>query len=160
MKHEKVQRSNNGIDPLPCSLSGEGFKRFQYCSNAIRSKRLGCAHTTARIRMLQILDDLPTRVAPEKQIEQWKSIVQELEQSIIDVDRKKSDAELAHAIQSAEIQREATKKSEIQGKLANTAAHIAELIKTHNHYLDKLERLRNEVLDTLSHNKVLKTNKP
>ena len=144
MEHEKIQRSGDGVEPLRNALADHGFQRFPYCSSGIRTQRLGCAHTSARGRFLQILNQLPPELASDAQWQLWKQELQQLDLDIIQVDRQKSDAELRHAKHCSIPEYDAFPS--LQQKLEQTESHIQHLIHTHQQYIQRLRQLRDAVL--------------
>ena len=150
MAHEKIQRESDGISPLHDCAADHGLKRVTYCNAQVRSRRMGCAHTTARIKFLEILDKVPKTGLSSEKVEAWKQQVSDLDFAIIQVDQRKSDSELQHAQKSIELCDSPTKQAEISADLHKLNKVIDNQINEHGNYLNQLKSLRDEVLEFLA----------
>ncbi|MEO0509192.1 MAG: hypothetical protein AAF065_04990 [Verrucomicrobiota bacterium] len=146
MAHERIQRVKEGLEPIRNASIDHGYQRSEYCCSTTRAQRLGCAHTTGRIRFCEFLDALPRPMFDEERITKWKEELQKLDLLIVKVDWQKSDAELDHARQSDALCQGTQESPERNAQLANTSQLIRELIDTHTDYIERLRQLRNEVL--------------
>lgn len=97
MAHERVRRFPGTLRPRTSPLADHGWLRSPICASAKRLPHLGCAHTTARNRLRTLVEGLPPSVASREEIEGWRAEIVRLDLAVIDVDRRKSDAELDHA---------------------------------------------------------------
>jgi len=140
MQHEKVVRAGDGVSPLPNPSVDHGFRRAAYCSPEVRSRRLACAHTAARSKLAERLDAIPPSVIDPGQLQQWKAELSEVDLAIIQVDWRKSDAEIDHAAQSAAVltRPEDPARREV---LRATEARLELLDQEHCGQIDRLARL-------------------
>lgn len=148
MVHERIRRIPGSEQPVLSSLTEHGYKRVEYCSSDIRTPRLGCAHTMARFRLGDILDAVCGTYVDAEQIRQWKTRLKKIDDSIICVDRQKSDAELAHAQRCVACHQSPDDKS-LREQLENQAGHIRTLVEAHRQCVKQVEDLRDEVLSVL-----------
>ena len=145
MAHERIRREPGGQEPLPNPAVDHGLLRAEYCDGETRSTRLACAHTGARRDFIALLDALPSGVTDGDRIASWKEEIERLDLAIIDVDWRKSDAELAHARQSAILCADGGDAPENVHELGAIAAGIQDLVREHRSYVDRLREIRNEV---------------
>ena len=146
MRHEQIQREPDGLLPLVDASVDHGFVRETYCDSAIRSSRLSCAHTTARYKLAEMLDQIPGSVRNAEQVSQWKEKISKLDMAIIEVDQKKSDAELVHARESDRVCASLEHAAEARQALDQISLKIRQLVSSHNAYSDQLSELLREIL--------------
>lgn len=149
MAHEKINRAADGFSPLKAGELRDDYQRATYCHFTVRSKRLACAHTKARNQLTDMLDSLPENVCSQGQRTQWKKQIFQLNLAIIQVDRKKSDAELAHARKSAEICAQGGDVLTVNEDLQQIDKTIQDLDNEHSGYVDHLSKLLIEILGPL-----------
>ncbi|MEM7111473.1 MAG: hypothetical protein AAF614_03520 [Chloroflexota bacterium] len=149
MRHEKIRREPGGINPLQNAAVEHGLLRGAYCSSQIRAKRLACAHTLARTRLLQMLDEIPAEACLLEQVLVWKEKIYQLDLAIIDVDWRKSDAELAHAQQSVVVVHHGDDAPEAMKELEAIERTIKRLDQEHTVYVERLLTLQTQILGTL-----------
>jgi hypothetical protein len=58
MSHERVIREADSMLPVVCSFPEGNYQRIGLCSPEVRAQRLGCSHTTARIKLGSAIDEL------------------------------------------------------------------------------------------------------
>ncbi len=146
--HERILRAPGGRNPLLNPAVDHGFLRGQYCDGKTRSRRLACAHTGARNELLAVLDSLPAGVAAADRIASWKREVVELDLAIIDVDGRKSDAELAHARQSALVCENGETPDGVE-TLKAIEDEIEALVREHRGCLERLRVIRDDALEAI-----------
>lgn len=147
MRHEKIARESGSLTPLLDPIAKHGYQRLRFCSSTIRANRLACAHTLSRHRFAELLDKLVPEICTYEQVEGWKNLLNQLDLKIIDVDWRKSDAELAHAKQSSAVSQ--NNDTSAVASLEVLEMQIEQLNREHSSYVDQLSRLRQQVLDVL-----------
>src|SRR5262245_30379302 len=60
MSHERVVRNGESGLPVICRFPEGGYQRVGLCTPEIRAKRLGCSHTSARIKLDDAIRELAT----------------------------------------------------------------------------------------------------
>ncbi|MDX6383286.1 MAG: hypothetical protein QOK48_859 [Blastocatellia bacterium] len=58
MSHERVMRADETMLPVICCLPENSYQRIGLCSPEIRAMRLGCSHTSARIKLEDAINEL------------------------------------------------------------------------------------------------------
>src|SRR5437588_11848017 len=58
MSHERVRREGEPLRPVVSRLFEGSYERIGLCSPEVRAQRLGCSHTTARIKLQDAIDRL------------------------------------------------------------------------------------------------------
>ena len=149
MAHERIRRQEGGLAPLPNPAVDHGLLRAEYCDGRTRSTRLGCAHTGARNELVALLESLPAGVADGDRIARWREEVREIDLGIIDIDWRKSDAELDHARCSAVACADGGNLRENLERLAAIGAEIEGLVREHRSHVDRLEAIRDGVLGAI-----------
>jgi hypothetical protein len=60
MSHERVIRADVSMLPVICRVPEGSYQRIGLCSPEVRAKRLGCSHTSARIKLEDAINELNT----------------------------------------------------------------------------------------------------
>ncbi len=147
--HEKVKRKSDGITPIIDTSVEHGFERVTFCSNKTRASRLGCAHTSARVRLKNLIRKLPESFCHQAQAEHWTKCVIRLEMAIIRADMKKSDYELEHARCSANLCTSTQPAASTTEQLADLNEKIRLIELEHNACIQQLSSLCDEILDVV-----------
>lgn len=156
MKHERIAREDDSIQPLYNPVADHGLQRCEYCSPAIRRTRVACAHTLTREQLRDALATLKLRIDEQgqdnDQLDDLRALddrVVSLDRSIIELDQCRSDEELNHG-QKSEIvcqQRQASRDcSDLEVELLQIDERIAALQAQHDEFVDQSAELRDDIL--------------
>jgi hypothetical protein len=58
MSHERVVRTADSMLPVVCRFPEGSYQRVGLCSAEARGQRLGCSHSTARIKLKRGINEL------------------------------------------------------------------------------------------------------
>lgn len=58
MSHERVVRAADSVLPVVCHFPEDNYQRIGLCSPEVRTQRLGCSHTMARIKLERAINEL------------------------------------------------------------------------------------------------------
>src|SRR5579871_5742047 len=132
MSHERVVRDATTGLPAACRFPIGSFRRIGLCAADVRATRLGCSHTSARIKLTDAIDVLAVPGAAR-----WREEARCLDNAIHLLDHRKGDAEkrLAEALERAQ-------RSEMRA----VAGEIRALEDEHDGYMERIERLKAQVL--------------
>lgn len=156
MKHERIAREDDSIQPLYNSAADHGLQRCEYCSSAIRRTRVACAHTLTRQILRDAIATLESRTGQQGQgngqKDQLRALddrVVSLDQSIIELDMCRSDEELNHAQKSDVIcqQRKAGRDCvDLEDELIQIDQKISALQTQHDEFVDQAAELKDDIL--------------
>lgn len=146
MYHEKIAFDSITGLPIESYIPGADFNRVKICCHELRSQRIACAHTNARILLANAIAKLQAEdPLSVEQYNEWLEELNRLDNSINMIDHRKGDLEkeLAYLIKE---------KPDLSSKNANlfeeSATQISfkinELENHHCQIVDELEKLLNK----------------
>ncbi|MFL6230124.1 MAG: hypothetical protein ACJ741_15235 [Pyrinomonadaceae bacterium] len=149
MSHERIRRAGESMLPVVCRVPEGSYQRVGLCSPEVRSQRLGCSHTTARIKLGDAIHEL-NAVDGESpgQDTSLSSELNWLDNQIHLLDHRKGEAEKALADMEAEMHR-ADSRAHREAELMNARKAILELERLHDVYVERLGVLRDRVVNEL-----------
>ena len=147
LAHERVifekgsaKRLSRGVGVEP-SLARTGL-----CPAEHRARQLSCAHTTARYALGESVLALHERgVLTDEEAREFQAEVDGISESIHQTDWNKGDAEARHALMREGA---AGIETSILG-VRETELWIAELVQRHHSCVERLQRLRKHILESL-----------
>jgi hypothetical protein len=146
MFHERVITEAVSMLPVVCRFPESNYQRIGLCSPELRSQRLGCSHTTARIKLGSAIDELEMAGADNSRPASF--LAQELNwlnNEIHLLDHRKGDAEkaLAKILEETYGSPDRVRTGE---KLREAEEQIRELERLHDKYVDRIGALRDRVV--------------
>jgi hypothetical protein len=146
MFHERVIREADSMLPVVYRFPVGDYQRIGLCSPGVRSQRLGCSHTTARIKLGNAIDELHTEDAAHRGPGHFLAHeLNWLNNEIHLLDHRKGDAEKALAKVLEETHGDPDRASSGE-KLMKAEEHIRELERLHDEYIDRIGALRDRVV--------------
>ena len=137
---ERAKRLSRGIGVEPA------LARVGLCSDEYRARQLSCAHTTARYVLGDAVLALHDRGAlADEEARELQAEIESISESIHRTDWSKGEAEARHALMR---ERAAATATSIFG-LGETERWIAELVERHHRCVERLQRLREHILQRL-----------
>ena len=106
------------------------------CSSELRAQRLGCSHTTARVRLATVVDELSKET---DQASAWSQELNYLDNEIHLLDHRKGEAEAVLADNGRVVPRDAARYN---AKLAQTENAVHELERLHDEFVTRIGKLR------------------
>ena len=146
MFHERVIRAEGSLLPIVLWYSKDSYQRVGLCSPEIRAQRLGCSHTTARIKLERAISELEkfdeVIRAPGSAFRKELSC---LDNEIHLLDHRKGEAEktVARIVEELNGAAEATGKVE---RLRQAEENVREMERLHDDYVDRLGELKDKVV--------------
>ena len=146
MSHERVVRDSASGLPMMCRFPEDSYQRVGLCTPEIRAKRLGCSHTSARIKLDDAINMLGRccggNLASNGPL---SSELAWLNNAIHLLDHRKGEAEkrLARILDDAHRASEPGDKGE---KLREAENEICEMERLHGEYVERTGRLRERVI--------------
>jgi hypothetical protein len=146
MSHERVIRAPDSMLPLVCSLPEGNYQRVGLCSPEVRAQRLGCSHTSARIKLENAIGELDLDGADKSALA--SSLAQEwnwLNNEIHLLDHRKGEAEktLARILEETYAADDRARTGE---RLRDAEQAIREMERLHDEYVDRIDVLRDRVV--------------
>jgi len=140
MSHERVLLTSDSM-PLVCRVP-EGYKRVGLCTSEVRASRLGCSHTTARIKLKAAIEVLEPggsdSRAPLAAELNW------MDNQIHLLDHRKGEAEKKLATIF-----ETNNQVSNCALLGKAEEEIRELEQLHDDYVERIGKLRDKVVAEL-----------
>ena len=149
MSHERIIRAGEPRPPLVSSCPKGSYKRVGLCSPEVRTQRLGCSHTTARIKLGDAIKELNT--GNGKNSGQGPSLGSELNwlnNQIHLLDHQKGEAEKTLAKMEEEMYF-ADDQTQRGAKLMGAQEAVRELERLHDGYVEQIGLLRDKVLNEM-----------
>lgn len=146
MSHEQVVRARESMLPIASHFPEGSYQRIGLCSPEVRAKRLGCSHTSARIKLQHAIDELNMRDGESNGLGPLlNSELVWLNNQIHLLDHRKGEAEatLARALDEAYRLGGWKRKEKDLIKAENA---VQELEGTHDEYVERLSTLRDRVV--------------
>jgi hypothetical protein len=146
MSHERVIRVDGSTPRVICRFPENSYQRIGLCSPEVRAKRLGCSHTSARIKLEDAINELNS--SGEKGNGPGPRLSSELSwlnNQIHLLDHRKGEAEktLARMLEDAYRAGGWGRKSK---ELMDAENAVQELERTHDEYVERIGRLRDRVV--------------
>lgn len=146
MSHEQVVRDQWSGLPVACRFPEGSYQRVGLCTPALRALRLGCSHTSARIK----LDDA-IKVLALGDVENHRTStglsreLARLNNAIHLLDHRKGDAEkrLARMLDEVHAAKASTDRCEEVREVEDEVCRMEEL---HDGYVERVGRLRDRVI--------------
>jgi len=149
MSHERVVRElASGLSVIRRFPEGS-YQRVGLCTPELRAKRLGCSHTSARIKLDDAIDVLNISYGEEHDsISILSSELALLNNDIHLLDHRKGEAEKRLARMLDEVSRasESVDKGE---KVREAENEVGEMEQIHDEYVEQLGRLRDRVVNEI-----------
>jgi hypothetical protein len=148
MSHERIRRAGELMLPVASSFPEGSYQRVGLCSPEVRAQRLGCSHTTARIKLQDAINELNTGDA--KSAAQRSSLGGELtwlNNEIHLLDHRKGEAE-KNVAKLEELYR-VVDRSHKEAELLEARKVVREMERLHDHYVEQIGALRDKVVNEL-----------
>ena len=132
--------------PVACHFPEGSYQRVGLCSPEVRAQRLGCSHTTARIKLQDAIKELNTGNAEsDAQASSLGAELTRLDNQIHLLDHRKGEAE-KNLAKIEEIYRH------IDGSLKEAEARsvVLEMEHLHDQYVEQIGALRDRVVNELN----------
>lgn len=149
MSHERIVRAGEFMLPVICRFPEGSYQRIGLCSSEVRAKRLGCSHTSARIKLGDAINELTT--GDGESSEQGEFLGRELnwlDNQIHLLDHRKGEAEKILARKEEEISR-ADDRAGKEVELIEARKAIHEMERTHDEYVEQIGALRDRLVKEL-----------
>lgn len=145
MSHERVVRDASGL-PVICRFPEGNYQRVGLCAPEVRAKRLGCSHTTARIKLEDAINVLVTSHGENNSssLRMSREFVW-LNNAIHLLDHRKGEAEKEAARILAESH-QGIEPVNNEEKLKEAEKGICELEELHDEYVERIGELRDSVI--------------
>jgi hypothetical protein len=149
MSHERVVRDQSSGLPVACRFPEGSYHRVGLCTPALRARRLGCSHTSARIklddaiRVLALSDGGNHRTSTGLSCElAW------LNNAIHLLDHRKGEAEkrLARILDEVNAAEASRHRCE---KVREAEDDVCQMEQLHDEYVERLGRLRDRVIQEI-----------
>jgi hypothetical protein len=148
MSHERIRREGGSMLPVVSRLSESGYQRVGLCSYEVRAQRLGCSHTTARIKLQDAINGLKVNGERNNQWPLLESELNWLNNEIHLLDHRKGEAEKT----LARIEEETSQpgNQEHRGEELIAAREVVlEMERLHDEYVALIGTLRDKVVNEL-----------
>lgn len=146
MSHERIRRAGEQMLPVVCSFPEGSYQRVGLCSPEVRVRRLGCSHTTARIKLGVAINELNTGDGENGgQCTSLGSELSWLNNQIHLLDHRKGEAEKTLAKIEEEISR-AGDRAGIGAKLIDAQQAVREMEQLHDEYVERIDVLKAKVV--------------
>ena len=128
--------------PIKSKLFPDRYERIGLCSHEVRARRLGCSHTTARIKLADAVDELK----PETDLSAaWSQELRYLDNEIHLLDHRKGEAETVLARTQEEFCRAGGPVSP-KTKVAQAEKKVYDLERLHDEFVARISALRDGVM--------------
>ena len=144
MSHERVIRSAGTLLPV-VSRTTNSFERVGLCSPEARAQRLGCSHTTARIRLETAIDELDKGNDEHKGIVALGNELNYLDNEIHLLDHRKGEAEKTLARMLEELRGTDDSALEIE-RLREAEKEVRAMERLHDEFVARISMLRDTVM--------------
>ena len=147
MLHERVVRGNasSGL-PVACRIPEGNYQRVGLCAPELRAKRLGCSHTSARIKLDDAINLLDAHCGEnEASGSLLKREAAWLDNAIHLLDHRKGEAEKKLAILQEEAQRN-PESGDREEKVRKVESELVEMEALHDEYVERTGRVRDRVV--------------
>ena len=146
MSHERVIRAGEPKLPVICRFTESNYERVGLCGPEIRAKRLGCSHTSARIKLEDAINELDTKDEEGNRLGPLlSSELNWLNNQIHLLDHRKGEAEKTLARMLEDAYR--TGGWGRKGKdLIEAENRIQELERAHDEYVERIGGLRDRII--------------
>jgi hypothetical protein len=149
MSHERIRRVGEFRLPVVSRLPGGGYQRVGLCSPEARAQRLGCSHTTARIKLQQAIKELSIGHGNnDGQMSELTVRLNRLDNQIHLLDHRKSEAE-TNLAKIEEQKYRAGDRSEKVEELNGAKKVVLEMERLHDKNVEQIGVLRDRVLNGL-----------
>lgn len=149
MSHERIRRVGEFMLPVVSRLPGGDYQRVGLCSPERRARRLGCSHTTARVKLQEAVNELNTGHGNnDEQDLELAARLNWLDNEIHLLDHRKSEAEK----RLAKIEEQKYRSSDQADKseeLLGAKELVLEMERLHDKYVEQMGVLRERVLNSL-----------
>lgn len=145
MSHERVVRAGEPPLPVASRLPGVSYERVGLCAPEARACRLGCSHTTARVKLADAAGELERAGgAGGGGGPQIGEELSRLDNEIHLLDHRRGEAEkaLARALEAAHRAGRGLRG----GGVAGAEAEVRELERLHGEYVERVGLLRDRVV--------------
>jgi len=142
MSHERALNELGSMLPIKSKLYLGNYERIGLCSHEVRARRLGCSHTTARIKLADAVDELrrETDLAGG-----WSQELRYLDNEIHLLDHRKGEAETILAREREEFC-VAVDPAQRNAKLAQAKKEVHNLEQLHDEFVGRIGALRDCVI--------------
>lgn len=146
MSHERVITADESMLPVVCRIQENSYQRIGLCSPEVRAMRLGCSHTSARIKLEDAINELSANGGDGNRLGlRLSRELSWLNNQIHLLDHRKGDAEKALARKLEEAY--GAGGLGCKGKeLLDAENGVAELERVHDDYVEQIGRLRDRVV--------------
>ena len=149
MSHERIRRAGELMLPVACHFPEGSYQRVGLCSPEVRAQRLGCSHTTARIKLQDAIQELNAGNAESgAQASSLGADLTRLDNQIHLLDHRKGEAE-KHLAKIEEMHRHID-GSPKEAELMEARSVVLEMEHLHDQYVEQIGALRDRVLNELS----------
>jgi hypothetical protein len=142
MSHERVLSEPDSIFPIKSKFFVGSYERIGLCSSELRARRLGCSHTTARVKLATAVDELRKETDLTSA---WGQELNYLDNEIHLLDHRKGEAETILARAREEFCR-AAEPARLNAKLAQAEREISEMEQLHDEFVGRMSALRDRVI--------------
>lgn len=143
MSHERVVTNCKSGLPVIRGFPTGSYQRVGLCAPDIRAKRLGCSHTSARIKLGDAIKELDTSYRGNNAASLlFSSELVWLDNAIHLLDHRKGEAEKS----LARILDEAHQAGEKREKVKEAESEIYEMEQLHDEYVERIGQLRDRVV--------------
>jgi hypothetical protein len=150
MAHERIVRAGESMLPVVSGLPEGSYQRFGLCSPEVRSQRLGCSHTTARIKLGDAINELNKGDGESSgQGLSFGSELNWLNNQIHLLDHRKGEAEKTLAKTVAEMYH-AGDRGRKREKLIAAEKDVREMERLHDEYVELIGVLRHKVVNAMA----------
>jgi len=138
MSHERARNEPGSILPIESKLFVGSYERIGLCHHEVRAQRLGCSHTSARIKLADVLDEL----RPETDLAGgWSQELNYLDNEIHLLDHRKGEAETIFARAREEFCR-AAEPVHLNAKVAQVERDVSDMEQLHDELVGRIGALR------------------
>jgi len=149
MSHERIIRAGESMLPVVSGLPEGSYQRVGLCSPEVRAQRLGCSHTTARIKLEDAINELNRGDgASSGQGLSLGSELNWLNNQIHLLDHRKGEAEKTVAKTVEEMYR-AGDRGRKGEKLIEAKKDVREMERLHDEYVERTGVLRHKVVNEM-----------
>ena len=149
MSHERVLKDPDTMLPLVYRFPEGSYRRVGLCSPEVRAQRLGCSHTTARIKLENAIQELAINDADDSG--PGSILTRELnwlDNEIHLLDHRKGKAEKTLAEVLEETCRTGN-RAHTSERLRETEQQIREMERLHDEHVDRIGMLRDRVMNEM-----------
>ena len=147
MSHERIRRAGELMLPVACRVPEGSYQRVGLCSPEVRAQRLGCSHTTARIKLQDAINELNTGDAKSGQRSSLGGELTWLNNEIHLLDHRKGEAE-KNVAKLEELSRDVD-RSHKEMELLEARNVVREMERLHDQYVELIGALRDRVVNEL-----------